>query len=275
MGSAANLLLEPHAALAPLFDQQHFFPTASSGPRGRAGRWMRRVARAVLRPWFERQTRFNQQLIDVLASFIREMDRRQQLLDERMAQLIQHFDQKLDLRDVQVQSRIADGPYQANQTTREVVDTLREIEVAHVHRTQAIEARLAEKLESLEQRLQGADRLPCDGRISLGVLDMLFFQTRLPAPPARLFTIGLNDLEVGELTSLGFELAADSHDAAILRGTRPDLERVFAAECSQLRRGARVILSSPDACEDWPAPVGFTRLEIRHAARTQVVLERD
>jgi hypothetical protein len=291
MGSEAAELLEPHPTLAPFHDQLRFHPPAAPGLRGRAARWARRLAHAALRPWLERQTAFNQKLIDLLAGYLREMDRRQQLTDGRLAQQVTHYDQKLAQQVAHLQSRVADVARQASRTTQEALDTLRETEVAVVHRTQALEARHADRLERLEQQLRGAELLPNDGRVSLGVLDVLFFQTRLPAPPARLLTTGLEEYERRELAALGFAVESEACDAAVLRGAADELAATLASVSAQLRAGACVILSIPGAQPDWAAPAGYTLRETRHAVRraagycysdapddaahTWVVLERD
>jgi hypothetical protein len=291
MGSEAAELLEPHPTLAPFFDQLRFAPPAAPGLRGRAARWVRRLAHAALRPWLERQTAFNQRLIDLLAGYLREMDRRQQLTDERLAQQVTHSDQKLAQQATHLQSRMAETARQANQVARESVDTLREVEVTLLHRTQALEARHADRLENLERQLRGAEVLPNDGRISLGVLDVLFFQTRLPAPPARLLTAGLDEHERRELASLGFAAESEACGAAVLRGAAGELAATLASVGAQLRAGACVILSVPGALAEWAVPAGYTLRETRHAVRraagycysdapddaahTWVVLERD
>jgi hypothetical protein len=186
---------------------------------------------------------------------------------------------------------MAETAREASQAAREAVDTLREVEVSLLHRTQALEARHADRLEWLERQLREAEPLPRDGRISLGVLDMLFFQTRLLTPPARLLTAGLDEHERREFAALGFVAESDSCDAAVWRGAADELAATLASMSAQLRSGACVILSTPGAQPNWAAPAGYTRREVRHAVRraagycysdapddaahTWVVLERD
>jgi hypothetical protein len=162
--------------------------SARPGWFGKVLRQTRRALKALLRPWFELQTRFNHSTIDTLESSNRALQGHLQQLTARLhaqSQMLSALSQSLDERTRDLQGR------QGTLETRieDCFDSLH-------HCREMLAARIDRYCHGTMPRLDSAV-----------LIEQVFVHSRLPAPPARILNLSRAEhASAAEINNLGYQL---------------------------------------------------------------------
>jgi SAM-dependent methyltransferase len=163
----------------------HHPPVVKPGRLAPVFRFLRRALRALLRPWFEFQTRYNELALDQLDTYRAQVNDNLARLDKRLRELGQHLDR--------CEQRLDDKAYYTEYVNRELSD-----------RGKIAQAGLWLDPPVSVQLHGGEPRLVA---VTPRIVEHIFAHTRLPRPPARALALGCAaTTNALEMASLGFEV---------------------------------------------------------------------
>jgi SAM-dependent methyltransferase len=160
-------------------------PVVKPGPLAPVMRFLRRGLRALLRPWLEFQTRFNQLALNQVNHHRAQVNDNLGRLDKRLREVGKRLDR--------AEQRLDDKDYYTAYVNRELTD-----------RGKISQAGLWFNPPMWVQVQEGEARLVA---VTERIVEHIFVHTRLPKPPARVLDLGCAESTNSlEMASLGFDV---------------------------------------------------------------------